>query len=49
MLTSEQISDWKKSGIISRDALLYGKSLITKGAKMLDVLNKIEAKIKELG
>ena len=49
MLTEQQISDWKKSGEISREALLYGRSLIQKGASMLDVLNKIEVKIKELG
>ena len=49
MLTQEQISDWKKSGRISADALQYGKSLIKKGSSMLEVLDKIEAKIKELG
>ncbi|MBI2545863.1 type II methionyl aminopeptidase [Candidatus Woesearchaeota archaeon] len=49
MLTQEQIKDWKQSGKISAEALQYGKSLIKPGASMLEVLEKIESKIKELG
>ena len=49
MLTAEQIRDWKQSGKISAEALQYGKSLIKPGASMLEVLEKIEVKIKELG
>ncbi len=49
MLTDQQTEDWKHSGKISAEALQYGKSLIKKGASMLEVLDKIEAKIVELG
>jgi methionyl aminopeptidase len=41
--------DWIKAGKIAAEALQYGKTLIVKGASMIDVLNKIEFKIKELG
>lgn len=45
----ENIEDWRKAGRIAAEALAYGKSLIVKGASYLDVTEKIEAKIKELG
>jgi len=41
--------DYIKAGKIAAQALEYGKSLIVKGASLLDVSEKIEAKIKELG
>lgn len=44
------ISDkYKKAGKIAKEALAYGKDLIKKGAKVLDVCNKIEEKIFSLG
>jgi len=45
----ENIEDWKKAGKIAGQVLQYGKGLIVKGASYLDVIEKIEAKIKELG
>ena len=41
--------DFIKAGKISREALEYGKTLVVKGAKPLDICNKIEKKIFELG
>lgn len=45
----ENIEDWRKAGKIAAEALAYGKSLIKIGASYLDVTEKTEAKIKELG
>ena len=45
----EDIENYKKAGKIAGEALQYGKSLIKKDASMLEVADKIEAKIKELG
>jgi len=45
----ENLEDWKKAGIISAQALEFGKNLIKKGNSLLDTSNKIEEKIKELG
>ena len=41
--------DFIKAGKISREALEYGKTLVVKGAKPVDICNKIEQKIFELG
>ena len=38
-----------KAGKMSAEVREYGKSLIVKGASLLDVTKKIEAKVKELG
>ena len=43
------IGDWREAGKIAAAALLYGSSLIKPGASFLEVSDKIEAKIKELG
>lgn len=43
------MDDWKKAGQIANQALEYGSSLIVKGARAVDVLDRIEAKIIELG
>jgi len=43
------IDNWKKAGEIASQALQYGKTLVKPGAKFVDVADKIEAKIKELG
>ena len=46
----EQTSEnYKQAGKIARDALNHGKSLIKKGTKVVEVLDKVEEKIKELG
>ncbi|MBW2980616.1 type II methionyl aminopeptidase [Candidatus Woesearchaeota archaeon] len=45
----EGLDNYKKAGSIAAEALAYGKDLIKKDAKVLEVCDKIEAKIKELG
>jgi len=45
----ENIDKWKKAGKIAGEALEYGRSLIIKGASYLEVTEKVEAKIRELG
>ncbi|MBS3136129.1 type II methionyl aminopeptidase [Candidatus Woesearchaeota archaeon] len=49
MIEKEIMDKYRKAGMIAKKSLLYGKELIRKGASMLDVTNKIEAKIFELG
>ncbi|MBW2984564.1 type II methionyl aminopeptidase [Candidatus Woesearchaeota archaeon] len=44
-----EIDYYKKAGKIAAQVLEYGKGLIKKDAKLLDVCDKIEAKIAELG
>ena len=44
-----RIEDWIKAGRIAAEALAYGKSLIKPGARLLDVSDKVEARIFELG
>jgi methionyl aminopeptidase len=43
------LEDWRKACKIAAQALDYGKNLIKPGAKAVDVLDKIEEKIIELG
>lgn len=43
------IEDWKKAGKIAAEVLEHGRSLIKPGASYLEVTEKIENKIKELG
>ena len=45
----ENIEDWKKAGKIAAEALMFGKSLIKPGAKLVEVSDEIEKKIDELG
>ena len=45
----ETIEKYKKAGKIAAEALVYGKGLIVKGAKVLDVCDKVEEKIISLG
>lgn len=45
----DNIDKWRKAGKIAGEALEYGRSLIVKGASYVEVSDKIEAKIKELG
>jgi methionyl aminopeptidase len=49
MTENKKLEDWKKAGKIAAEALEYGRLLINKGAKMLDVCEKIDDKIKNLG
>jgi methionyl aminopeptidase len=42
-------ADWKKSGEISRKALEYGVTLCKPGVKHIDIVEKIEKKMKDLG
>ncbi len=48
-MEQETIEKYKKAGKIAKDALVYGKELIRKGALVLDVCDKVEQKIIELG
>ncbi len=43
------LKKYKESGIISAKALAHGAKLIKVGARLLDVCDAVEAKIKELG
>lgn len=43
------ISDWRKAGHIAHQALVYGAGLIKPNAKLSDVSDAVEKKIKELG
>ncbi|MBI4980255.1 type II methionyl aminopeptidase [Candidatus Woesearchaeota archaeon] len=45
----ETLQKYIQAGKIAAEALEYGKSLIKPGAKVKDVLEKVEAKIAELG
>lgn len=44
-----KIEDWRKAGKIAGEALLFGKTLIKPGKSLLEVSDKIEEKIKQLG
>ena len=48
-MTMENLEEYKKAGKIAAEALVFGKSLIVKGGSVLDVCNKVEAKVFELG
>ena len=43
------MEDWKKAGKIARESLLYGKELIKVDASVLEVVEKVEKKIFDLG
>ncbi|MBW2989301.1 type II methionyl aminopeptidase [Candidatus Woesearchaeota archaeon] len=45
----ETAEKYKKAGKIAAEALEYGKGMIKKGAKVLDVCDAVEKKIMELG
>jgi methionyl aminopeptidase len=49
MYSEEQIANWRKAGKMAREVLLYGKSLIKNDASYLEVSNKIDQKIYDLG
>jgi len=48
-MDQQTIENYKKAGKIAAEVLAFGKELIKKEAKLLDVCNKIEKKISELG
>ena len=48
-MEQETIEKYKKAGKIAAEVLAYGKELIKKEAKVLDICNKVEEKIHELG
>jgi len=48
-MDQEILDKYIKAGKIASEALLYGKSLIKAGTKVVDVLDNVESKIKELG
>ena len=43
------VDKWIKAGKIASDVREYSKSLIKQGAKLIDVSEKIENKIRDLG
>ncbi|MBI4450544.1 type II methionyl aminopeptidase [Candidatus Woesearchaeota archaeon] len=43
------IDDWRKAGKLAAQALEYGKGLIKPGAKLIDVADAVDNKIRELG
>ncbi len=49
MLSEQDINDYKKAGVIVKEALNYGKSLISPGNSILSVCKLIEEKIVSLG
>ncbi|MFH2028906.1 MAG: type II methionyl aminopeptidase [Nanoarchaeota archaeon] len=48
-MDEEILNSYKKAGKIAAEALAYGKELIKKDAKVLDICNKVEEKIIGLG
>ncbi len=49
IVEASEIEDWRKAGQISAAAMEYGRSLIKKGASLLDVCDAVDARIIELG
>jgi methionyl aminopeptidase len=47
-VTDEEVEHFKKSGAIAAKILNFGKDLIKKGAKPLDILDRVEEKIKQM-
>lgn len=45
----EELEKWRKASRIAAEALDYGKSLIKKGNTVLEVAEKVEEKIRQLG
>ena len=49
IIDPETLEDWKKAGRIAATALRYGEKLLKPGASILEVSDKIEAKIFKMG
>lgn len=47
--SEEELEKWRQAGRVSAQALEYGISIIRKGASVLEVCDKVDAKIIELG
>src|SRR3989338_2278325 len=48
-LDDATVESFKKSGRISAEALAYGKTLVKRGVRVVDILDKIDEKIHQLG
>ena len=48
-MDEETLNNYKKAGKIAKESLLFGKELIKKGAKLVDVTDQVEGKIRSLG
>lgn len=48
-MEKNEIENYKKAGGIAKQVLEYGKSIIKPGMLLLEIAEKIEFKIKELG
>jgi methionyl aminopeptidase len=48
-MDKEILQKYIDAGKIAAEALHYGKSLIVKGAKVIEILDAVEKKIEELG
>lgn len=48
-MNREEIENYRKAGIIARQVKEYAKSIIKQGMKLLEIAEKIEEKIRELG
>jgi len=48
-MDEETLQNYVNAGKIASEALVYGKSLIKSGAKVVEILDKVEEKIIELG
>ena len=48
-MSPEEIEDWRRAGKMAAEALAFGAKLITPGASVKDVCDKIDGKIVELG
>jgi len=48
-MNQEEISSYKKAGEIAKEAIRYAKLIIKKGVSLLEIAEKIENKIVELG
>lgn len=49
MLTEKQVKDYERAGKIAQEAVIYSKSIIKPNVPLLEIAEKIEDKIKELG
>ena len=49
IMNDKTLQKYVDAGRIAAEALHYGKSLIVKGAKVIEILDKVEKKIEELG
>lgn len=48
-MNADELALWRKAGKIAHEALMYGASLVKKGANMREVCDRIDKKVVELG